>query len=312
MPDLVLSPEDSVRHGIHKVLSSRTLDLCARLRIWRKRPLPGPLHDLRVSLLRFRFCLVLLTPWLEVPDRLRRDLAWFGRSLGELRDQDVVLRSSRFWMAAYPEQAPRISGVLRSLRRSRQKTLRGLARKFSSQRGRGLVPGLLGVAGLRLRSTDPAHGTFLALAPELLRRAGRRVRRRRRYAVEDLDRAELHQVRIGFKRLRYACEVLLPRFPKLEKPRRWWLSYQDVLGTWRDADLAVHWLLRLLRRTAPQSGVSANRESLSALLSWQRARAEKAKRRFRARWTKLPRRWRRWRRLRRGLGIPFADADRTS
>jgi CHAD domain-containing protein len=200
-------------------------------------------HRLRVATRRCRAALDLFRPCLgeKLFERLRRTLRRIRRTAGDARDWDVfLLRLQEPLDRAEAKEAPglhwlagqavalrtRAQGDLRERGPGVGQTLRRLRRAFEGQwrqtsAERSVVPSLQQAA-----------------APHLLHLVGALEQA----AAGDLDEyAQLHQVRIHGKRLRYAIEVFASAvgaelkkelYPEVEK-------MQEILGDLNDHAMAV-------------------------------------------------------------------------
>ncbi|MBP7868346.1 MAG: archease [Acidobacteria bacterium] len=275
---------------------------------------PEFIHDIRVATRRSRFVLRLLSalPGSGPSDPLRAGLRWVARSCGAVRDLDILtlyLRENLPLMGAGPDEAQRLLSLVRDHRgtawRRMARTLRSI--RFRDVRDRlsafrpapAARPGqpvqpALGQEAVVAPGGGPPAGPpdprALAAAVRDTRRAAARVCRAGRRAVEHLDPAELHRVRILFKRLRYTAEfyapwidpVLRPVLPRI-------VAVQDCLGTHQDCRCALA-LLGELGQGARAGGPSdAPPDSLSGALAERlRLRALGLREQFLLLWKPFP------------------------
>ena len=209
------------------------------------------LHDMRVSSRRLRTALRLFAPFL--PDGLLDldgDLRWVTAQLGVVRDLDVQFEWLRGEADAAADPAA-LAPAVEHLDAMRDEARAGLLAALDSKRHAALVEALsarlpagqLTLAGVRLA---------LAVAPRLLRRRYRRLRR----AVEGLDRrspdAAYHEARIRSKRLRYATEFVAGLYGKpARRVIRVAKDAQDELGRRQDAAIAIERLRALASAEPP-------------------------------------------------------------
>ena len=230
MADVVRS---SLRTGLHRLLAHDW-----KLRLAMPDPAVDDVHEARVATRRLRsdlktFGVVLDPIW---RDHLRSELKWLGAVLGEVRDRDVL--------ADGLSHAP--VSVRQRLAVQRFEAARRLAEVLSSERYVNLVDRLhagserLPVApGFEHKAEKPAA----EIVPSLVATRWRAVRRQVRRAGRHPSAAQLHQIRIKSKQLRYAAEAASP---VIGAPARRTASaaehVQTVLGEHHDAVAAEVWL----------------------------------------------------------------------
>lgn len=212
---------------------------------------PECLHRMRVANRRMR-ALARAFPqlWPEADAAwLRQHLGATGRSLGAVRDLDVML-------AELTPLATRVPAPL-------QPQLEPLRARLAAQRAAQLAatrewleqPSRLGdERRLERLLTDPpqtpadCESTPAALAVmRQLSRAARSVRRVGDQLPAELPIARVHELRVAIKRLRYLLEDFLPVLPApLHKTARRLARLQQKLGTACDHDLGARYCLELL------------------------------------------------------------------
>lgn len=272
---------------------------------------PEFIHDIRVATRRSRFVLRLLSASAAgVPaDTLRAGLRWAARSCGAVRDLDILalyLRENLPLMDTGPDEARRLLSLVRDHRaaawRRMARTLRSI--RFREVRDRlsayrlspaeqTIAPSSGPNAGASPPGVPPAgppDSDALSAAVRNTRRAALRVCRAGRRAVEHLDPAELHRVRILFKRLRYTAEfyspwidpVLRPVLPRI-------VAVQDCLGTHQDSRCALA-LLEELEKGAREGTFPDTPSSalFSALAERLRLRAQGLREQFLLLWKPFP------------------------
>ena len=154
------------------------------------------LHQSRVALRRLRSAFVLFHPMLAGKDfrRLRSELKWLTRILGEGRDLDVLIAG-----ASRPAAA---------LRRRRELTYERIEAALRTPRVRELMLHLAGwveAGGWRFR--DGAADPLGPFAQHQLERLWSKVERRGT-RLASLDAKSAHRLRIDAKKLRYSSEFL--------------------------------------------------------------------------------------------------------
>jgi CHAD domain-containing protein len=234
---------------------------------------PEELHKQRVATRRLRSLLCSTRALLADPDhaqRLRDELRWLGRLLGEVRDRDVLIAYLVEELGSI-EEAGAFAAILELLDAEREEARTEVLAAFDSPRYRQLLAELERPPRLR-------DGERLATAAAAdygrLRKAAKRL------GSEAKDE-ELHRVRIRAKRARYAAEAVggEARFVARAK------DVQDVLGEHQDAVVAEE---RIRELVAQVRGTGRTALAAGRLIERQRARREAA----RAAWPKA------WKRLR--------------
>jgi CHAD domain-containing protein len=199
---------------------------------------PEDVHKARVAARRLRSNLRTLRSVLD-PVWTRHvldDLKWIGSALGDIRDVDVLTGL----LATAPQD------LQARLSRDRAAAVERLMPKLISQRYLNLLDRLHAATGnppvLSAREGDAASGgggELRDLVGAEWRALGRRVRK----SGSQPTNRQLHRIRIGAKRLRYAAELAEPvigesghRIAKAAE------EVQTVLGQHHDAVAAEEWL----------------------------------------------------------------------
>jgi len=260
------------------------------------------LHDMRVAARRVRAALALFAEYLPVRARwLRQELGWLNDALAETRDLDVQLERLATWRAtvdADERQALATLGIL--LRHRREGARRPLLRTLDSRRYERLVAG--GVAVLRrgpLVRGGAARTSVLAVAPDLIGKRYRKVKRLGDRIEARSAARDYHALRIACRRLRYALEFHADVYGKpLRALVRRLIALQDLLGEHQDATVAVahlHELCRIDDSTLASRAVFA----LGRIAQRQTQQAARLRAGFPALYRRI--RGKRWRRLRRAM-----------
>lgn len=252
------------------------------------------LHQARVAIRRLRSDLRTFGPLIEpawageLNDRLR----WLAGLLGEARDADVMHERlhARIGLLA-DEDRPAAGKLVADLATQRQAAHAGLLGAMDSQQYLSVLQVLVDSARSP-RLLPGSHQPAQDAATELLAVPWRRLRRHvQSLGVEPAD-ADLHEVRIRAKRVRYAAEAVRAVLGRRAGTfARSAAGLQEVLGDHQDAVVAGN-LLRQLAAGAPAEVAFAAGE-LSGL---ERAAAAEA----RARW---PGAWKHLRRAARTVGL---------
>ena len=216
---------------------------------------PEEVHDMRVATRRMRAGISLFEAALPARSRwLRKELGWIARSLGAVRDLDVQIEQLTEWTAAAdgPDRKA-LEPLVRILDKRRRQARRKLIRDLDSRRYARLVQR----AGEFLRkgplTRSPAARTpIVSVAPSLLSKPYKRVRREGDRIEPSSDPAEFHSLRIRCKRLRYALEFLTPLAPKETRAFvKRLVDVQDVLGEHQDAQVAMAHIRELVSDDGP-------------------------------------------------------------
>jgi CHAD domain-containing protein len=234
---------------------------------------PEELHKQRVATRRLRSLLRSTRPQLADPDRaerLRNELRWLGRLLGEVRDRDVLIAYLVEELGAI-EEAGAFGAILELLDDEREQAWNEVLAALDSPRYRKLIAELEWPPALR-------DGERLATAATA--DYGRLRKAVKRLGAEPKDE-ELHRVRIRTKRARYAAEAVggESRFVARAK------DVQDTLGVHQDAVVAEE---RVRELVAQVRGTGRTALAAGRLIERQRSRRAAA----RAAWPKA------WKRLR--------------
>ena len=290
------APDEPLAEAVRKIFARQAFKMAANAAGTRGDLDPEFLHDLRVATRRARAALRLCRGLiLARPARgLQRELSWIGGLLGEVRDLDVFLArlSAHLPRAqAGTRAADRLLGRLlerRAAARSR------LAAALDDSRFSALVSALEAVPLSRSRAlrapARAAGGRWIAEAAKRIQKVGERP-------ASELTPAELHGLRIRFKRLRYACEFFAETFgEEVQAVIRTLVEFQDTLGRHQDAVVARATLERFAAEVPGSADDPAWLLALGALLQVEREEAARERAAFVAAWTKLPKRLRRLRR----------------
>jgi triphosphatase len=209
------------------------------------------LHDMRVAARRMRAAMSLFRAYLPVRmESLRLELGWVAAALGEVRDLDVQLERMQEWRKGFDEErghaldaVDAILNVRRDRARDRMLTVLNSRRyesfteRFSARLRRGPA-----------RSFAAGCAPILAVAPDLIEKRYRRVRKQAMAIVPGTPPEPYHQLRIDGKKLRYALEFVGPIYgkPALDFAQAV-TALQDVLGLHQDAYVAIDMLEEIAR-----------------------------------------------------------------
>jgi triphosphatase len=244
---------------------------------------PVPVHHMRVAVRRARSALSVFPPIPDDPSLagLTDSLKQLGHMLGPARDWDVFMTETAPPIeAALPEQ-PGLRALLRSGARRRHAARAALAAWLTGAEFRLLTLKMACLAAEEpvLSNTAPALAEFAA---SVLQSRWRKLAHSGK-ALEDLDDAGLHGLRLKAKRLRYAAEFFAPLFP--EKPAARFIrrlaALQEELGLFNDTTVAD----TLLRELSANPGYAAG-----LVLGFTAARGARARPKIAAAWARFRRR----------------------
>lgn len=260
--------------------------------------LPGPdaIHRMRIATRRSRVALRMCARLLpKRAPKLAKELRWFARSLGEVRDLDVYAENFREYAKLVPPQSQQeLGGYELHLRRERTEARNDLETLFSNPRVGALLDSFRGLIDApprakvlrRWQSFRVADG-----AAKYLRKSRRRISRAGRKVGADSSAERLHRLRIRAKRLRYELEFFAAVFPELGQAVKATKRLQDVLGEHQDACTAAQRLRDYARRHESrrlEAGASGrNATALERLLATQEQKAADARVRFAAEWRRF-------------------------
>jgi CHAD domain-containing protein len=271
------------------------------------------LHGMRVAVRRLRSLVAACRDlWADdVAAHALEQLAADGRTLGEVRDLDVLLASLDGDRAGVPEAlAAACDRMIAWIRGQRDTASAHLQQSLRS------AERLRSQASLERDLQALDHASPLATRPvrqsvaERVAAAGGRLRKRLAELPEDLPLEPLHAVRIACKRVRYVAEDLAePGASDQEKALARLTALQQALGTVCDGELAVRRLLDWLpAATATDPEPAAAAAALGALAMHHARAAAKARKRARRALARADRK-RVWRSL---LAAAGSDAKLTN
>lgn len=222
------------------------------------------LHDLRVAVRRARSLLGQVRG--VFPDRLvaglRDDLGWLGRSTNAARDMDVYLLALDDYASRLPPEVRPHLGPFRAFLTAHQaQAYREVAACFDSprflrlaERWRSLAgrpPPRRPVAKRALRPVDQVARKRVWRAYRALMRLGEAIHL-------DSPAADLHEVRIAGKKLRYLMEFFRSLFPAetVGALVRALKTFQDNLGEMQDLHVQQEQLGRFERQMAKEGALA--------------------------------------------------------
>lgn len=219
------------------------------------------IHKARVATRRLRSDLKSFEPYCDQfrVEGLRRELAWFGAILGNVRDLDVLgdtlaakLRST--------DSTDSAAALQQRVDRERAQALAALIDVMGSSRYLGLLADLHRLAlHPPVRSTKVAGGRATKAMKKVTARAFARVATRVD-ALEDPPAVEaLHEVRKAAKRARYAAELASASSRgRTDKLAQRLTELQDTLGATQDGVTARSWLAQVSQEASPAEALLAS------------------------------------------------------
>ncbi len=194
---------------------------------------PLHVHQMRVATRRMRAALRLFGDLLPAEaSSLNDELKWIAGQLGAARDLDVQVRRLRE-TAAELGLSEALAPYGAWLEEQRQRAQAELVSAIESPRFEQLMQQLH-----QLQEWSPNPEVIAPLfdnAPERLRGAYRQLRKRAKRIDKHAPATDLHKVRIGAKRLRYAAEFFEVAYGKpAERLAKLLVLLQDRLGDMQD------------------------------------------------------------------------------
>jgi CHAD domain-containing protein len=279
-----LGPDASAGDAVGRALALSVIRLIRHDPVVRLDLDPEGVHQARVATRRLRSDLRTFRPLLDEAwsSALREELRWLARLLGDVRDGDVLLARLRHG-ATELGLAADAAAVLRTLQTSRDAVLEALLEALRSDRYAHLLDRLVEAANAPVLSDD-AHASATEAVPALVRRPWHRLAKRAKALGAAPTDAQLHEVRIRTKRVRYAAEAAAPVIGKQARAFSHAAArLQDVLGDLNDAVVAGAWL----EAWAAETGDAAGSAAAGALAGAERSAAEELRGRWRAAWEVL-------------------------
>jgi CHAD domain-containing protein len=243
---------------------------------------PEAVHHARVSTRRLRSDLKTLLPLLDESAiaLLRDELQWLGRSLGAVRDADVLAGGMcHLAKKLPPEDLPAVESLAAQVRQERQEGYVTLRHNLNDDRYISLLETLVRFASRApLIPTVDVLSAAKRIGVQLASKAWKRVRKQVDGLGPDPQDTALHELRKRVKRARYAAELIDPLVRGNASDFALQLAdLQDVLGKLQDSVVADHWLRsRLASEVASREAFAAGalhaeelRQRADACRRWQ-------------------------------------------
>lgn len=281
-----LTPDATAGDVVRRAVAASVTRLVVHDPIVRLDTDPEGVHQARVATRRLRSDLRTFRSLVdaEATAQLRRELRWIAELLGRVRDGDVLLERMRRRARALPdEHALGAAEVLSTLERERDVAHAELLAALRERRYLALLDRLVAEANapsLLPGAERPAH----AVVAELVRGPWQSLDRAARRLGKKPSDAELHDLRIRTKRVRYAAEAAAPLFgAEADAFAKAAADLQTVLGDLNDAVVARAWLRDWAKGDRSPRGVAAAKE----VARLERAAAREERARWRKRWERL-------------------------
>jgi CHAD domain-containing protein len=285
----------SLQTGFDRILDHEYL-----LRLDEEDQPPEAIHQTRVAARRLRsdlqtFKAVLDPLWVS---HTRSDLKWLGAELGLVRDVDVLGQHLDLSGSPKMGDGKGLTGLREQLQDQRSTAAEGVTDVLQSERYLLLLdklhaaverPPFLNVGSGRGRGIGPDQRASKAL-PKVVKRPWKKLYKEVRAADREPTDRQLHQIRIGAKRLRYAAEAAEAVVGK--RARRVATSaegLQTQLGEHHDAVIAEAWLRKRAKGAPSKVAFSAG-----ILAAEQIRRQQFFREDWQAGWEKVDRRAREW------------------
>lgn len=251
---------------------------------------PEGIHQMRVALRRLRVAFSLLSEAQREPLRGLIDQArGVADELGSCRDKEILLHDMTLPVARQLGREGEFVPLVRRMEHARAETWEAAVACLASARFRALVLDLASVTQQRPWLANPV--SHRDLEADVRSFAAVQVRRRLRQCRKTLRRArklkaaELHELRIVLKKLRYTLEFFASADERRGRKRllKRVSRLQDVLGEMNDVLVARQQLRSIIADS--REGAEASSVSLAGgmLLGWHGRRYVTKRRRVRAR-----------------------------
>ncbi|UPY34944.1 CHAD domain-containing protein [Sediminicoccus sp. KRV36] len=212
---------------------------------------PRGVHQSRVAIRRMRSLLKLFRPVVDGPGWREWDaeLRGLAQALGAARDWDVFLMGIGPGALGALGGDTRLKRLLATAARERDAAYAALGVLLAGAAFRRTI--WLGLQLGQIRSGTGLDQPLAPFAAEVLRKRWRRLKRAGA-AMEQLDSAALHEMRLDAKRLRYAAEPFAAIWPGRAAKRftRRLAELQEALGLANDATVARQLAMQLAGRGA--------------------------------------------------------------
>lgn len=299
-PALTPAPALTARQAASRIIARQVHDLLHYEKPARRGDDPEAIHQMRVQTRRLRAALALFSGVVRPPRRAgRARLRWLARTLGRVRDLDVIagLLEDRHLAHLAGSEAGRLEDLVAALKERRWRAQRKLKAGLARGRYAKLKAALLEFARrprfAKGRDEDAMAARYLA---DSIHRGARRVSGHRGMTERAPAAADLHTLRIAVKRLRYVLDFHAETCGiAFDEERSLTRQLQDCLGEIHDHDLLLAWFAKAAGTDARMHGRTGPAPVDDALMAgpWpvleKRLAAERA--RLLRRFLRLRRKW---------------------
>lgn len=280
LPELPpLLPEDSMAEAGRKVMWTHFMKMLANEAGTREGADIEFLHDMRVSTRRLRAAFLIFAPFYEEQAirQFNKDMRKAGRTLGAVRDLDVLMEKAQGYEAGLPADAGvSVGPLLNYWAAQREAARREMLAFLDGNAYKRFVEGFRvflltpGMGAKAIPEGEPVAHQVRHVIPRLIMERYEQVR-----AYEPLmataPLTTYHLLRIDCKRLRYALEF----FQKLLGPDapgviRQVTAMQELLGALQDAHVAEGVIAAFLAQEAGRKKNPARHPGVEAYLETQR------------------------------------------
>jgi CHAD domain-containing protein len=281
----LVQADSPAREVIRSVIAQSVAALLYHDPLVRTSPDPEAVHQARVATRKLRSHLRTFGPLLdpEWSEPLRSELGWLALSLGEVRDQEVLLERLRQRAKSLPANDLRAAaGVLHLLEVDIAALRKKLMTDLDSTRYVDVLERLV-MAAHAPATLPEADQPASAVLPQLATAPWRRLRSAVRHLPDPPADADLHRIRILAKRARYAAEAVAPMAGASAAAfARAAAKLQTILGEHQDSVTAQAWL-RGTRITGRRAFVAGE------LIAMEHVAAEDARKKWPKIWKALDR-----------------------
>jgi CHAD domain-containing protein len=251
---------------------------------------PEGVHQMRVAARRLRsdlrtFSSLVDEAWAA---SLVEELRWVGRTLGDVRDLDVLRARIEADSSGIRDD---LDPLMQWITERSTLVRTALDEALMSDRYRALLERMVDAAADPV-VTELAENPCRDVLPSLVAGSWRKLRKAARGIDEDVSDESLHRVRIRAKRARYAAEALAPYLDDGDRKAATRFGaraerIQDILGLHQDAVVTTNAVLEVVGQR-PEDG--AFNLAAGRLLERQQWARERERRRWPKAWMKMDQR----------------------
>jgi inorganic triphosphatase YgiF len=286
----VLRPDQTCGEALAVIVRSAAEQIVANRRAVLETEAPDAAHQLRIGLRRLRSALRAFRPLCEdiaAVDDLEQHARALSRTVGELRDADVLIEEIYAPVAGTLASDPGVPQLRRALEAHRERA-RQAARAALTGEPWSVLQLYLALWPRTIETAEGLGGPAGKFARTTLKRCWKRVADRGA-RIDDLTTEERHEMRKALKTLRYTAEFFGTLYPEPRASRfvQEIRSLQEVFGYLTDV-VAAERLTAICREGCGDSPEA--QRAAGYVLGWHNAQAANA-------WPDAHRGWRRLSRL---------------